>query len=128
MTTGLKTPSNYYLELINTFPPRPITNQEELIATQERIKFILDKKSDLNQDERDYVKVLGTLAYEYENISEPMPKLEGVELLQALLEEGDVQIQDLIGVFESELVVYEVLQGKRPITEKQSRKIAAFYL
>ena len=44
MTTGLKTPSNYYLQLINAFPPRPITNEAELIATQEQIDLLLDKK------------------------------------------------------------------------------------
>lgn len=25
MTTGLKNPSSYYIEIITTFPPRPIT-------------------------------------------------------------------------------------------------------
>lgn len=34
MTTGLKTPSSYYMELITTFPPRPITCEAELTATQ----------------------------------------------------------------------------------------------
>jgi HTH-type transcriptional regulator / antitoxin HigA len=43
MTTGLKTPSHYYMELINTFPPRPIANEDELDATQERINTLLDK-------------------------------------------------------------------------------------
>ncbi|HBE49841.1 MAG TPA: transcriptional regulator, partial [Cyanobacteria bacterium UBA11369] len=30
MTTGLKIPSSYYIELITNFPPRPITNEAEL--------------------------------------------------------------------------------------------------
>ncbi|WP_414583209.1 transcriptional regulator [Scytonema sp. PCC 10023] len=60
MTSGLKTPSTYYIELINTFRPRPITNEAELIATQNRMNFILDKEN-VTQDDRDYLKVLGTL-------------------------------------------------------------------
>ncbi len=32
MMTGLKTPSSYYIEIITTFPPRPITCEAELIA------------------------------------------------------------------------------------------------
>jgi hypothetical protein len=40
MTTGLKTPSSYYIEMIVTFPPRPITCEAELIATQNRIDSI----------------------------------------------------------------------------------------
>ncbi|MDF5728237.1 MAG: transcriptional regulator [Rhizonema sp. PD38] len=89
MTCGLKTPSSYYINLINTFPPRPITNEAELIATQNRINFILDK-GNLTQDDRDYLKVLGTLIYDYEQNHEPMPTLRGVELLKALLEESNL--------------------------------------
>ncbi len=41
MTTGLKTPSPYYLDLVTEFAPRPITNEAELIATQERVNELL---------------------------------------------------------------------------------------
>jgi HTH-type transcriptional regulator/antitoxin HigA len=81
MTTGLKTPSNYYLQLINAFPPRPITNEAELIATQEQIDSFLDKKN-ITQDDKDYLKVLGTLVYDYEKEHEPMPVPRGIELLK----------------------------------------------
>ncbi|WP_013322868.1 transcriptional regulator [Gloeothece verrucosa] len=86
MMSGLKTPSNYYLELVTSFPPRPITNEEELIANQNRINFILDKGL-LNEDEKDYLRVFGMLVYEYEEKHKPMPKLEGVDLLKAVMEE-----------------------------------------
>jgi HTH-type transcriptional regulator / antitoxin HigA len=69
MTVGLKTPSNYYMELITTFPPRPIANDEELTATQNRINEILDRAS-ITSDDRDYLKVLGTLVYDYEEAHE----------------------------------------------------------
>jgi HTH-type transcriptional regulator / antitoxin HigA len=74
MTTGINPPSNYYMELITDFPPRPVTNDAELTATQERINSILDKRN-LTQDDRDYLRVLGILVYEYEEEYEPMPKL-----------------------------------------------------
>ena len=75
MTTGLKTPNSYYMELITTFPPRPITNEAELIATQNRINDILDK-GPLTRDDRDYLSVLGMLVYEYEEKHEPpMPEI-----------------------------------------------------
>lgn len=118
MTSGLETPSSYYLELITTFPPRPITNEEELIATQNRINSILDK-GQLNQDEKDYLRVLGMLVYEYEEKHEPMPKLEGVDLLQAVMEEGNLQPKDLVSIFGSEFIVKDILEGKREITEQE---------
>lgn len=86
----MKTPTSYYIKLITTFLPRPITNDVELIATQNQINHILDKGK-LTQDDRDYLKVLGTLVYDYEDKNEPMPTLKGVELLKALLEESNLQ-------------------------------------
>jgi len=74
MTTGLRTPSTYYLSLITKFPPRPITNDAELIANQQMINSILDKNN-LNQDDQDYLRVLGMLVYEYEEKNEQFPEL-----------------------------------------------------
>ena len=63
MTLG--TPStNPYIEFLTSFPPRPITSEEELIATQKVIDSLIDK-GELTADEQDYLNVLGTLVYEY---------------------------------------------------------------
>ena len=43
MTTVLKEANNYYLQLVIEFPPRPIKNNEELMATQNRVHYILDQ-------------------------------------------------------------------------------------
>jgi HTH-type transcriptional regulator / antitoxin HigA len=126
MMNGLKTPSSYYMELLASFPPRPITNEAELIATQERINVILDKGK-LTQDDRDYLKVLGTLVYDYEEKYEPMPCLKGVELLKALLEESNLQIKDLSFIFESESNGLEILHGKRKLTAKQINQLSDFF-
>lgn len=69
MTSGLKTPSRYYLELITAFPPRPITNELEYEATQAQINKILDKPQ-LNSDDRAYLKILGLTIYDYEEQTE----------------------------------------------------------
>ena len=126
MTTGLKTPSSYYIELITTFPPRPITNDAELIATQNRINSILDKGK-LTQDDRDDPQVLGTLVYDYEDKNEPMPILKGVELLKALLEESNLQPKDLASICESESIVLDILDGKRELTASHMKELAAFF-
>ena len=71
------------MNLINSFPPRPIDNEAELVATQNKINSILDKQN-LTQDDKDYLRVLGMLVYEYEENHEIIPEIKGVELLQAL--------------------------------------------
>lgn len=126
MTRGLKTPSSYYIDLINTFPPRPITNEAELIATQNRINSLLDK-GNLTQDDRDYLKVLGTLVYDYEQNHEPMPTLRGVELLKALLEESNLQPKDLIHICESESTVLDILTGTNLLSDHQIKELATFF-
>ena len=126
MMTGSKTPSSYYIELITTFPPRPITNDAELIATQNRINSILDKGK-LTQDDRDYLKVLGTLVYDYEDKNEPMPTLKSVELLKALLEESNLQPKDLAFICQSESIVLDILDGKRELTASQIKELAIFF-
>lgn len=126
MTTGLKTPSSYYMELITTFPPRPITNDTELVATQNQINSILDKGK-LTQDDRDYLKVLGTLVYDYEDKNEPMPTLKGIELLKALLEESNLQPKDLVSIFPSESIIVDILNGQRELTANQIKELAVFF-
>jgi HTH-type transcriptional regulator / antitoxin HigA len=126
MTTGLKTPSSYYIELINAFPPRPITNDAELTATQIRINALLDQKN-LTQDDRDYLKVLGTLIFDYEEKHEPMPTLSGVALVKALMEDSNLQPSDLIPIFASEEAVVEVLNCEKQLTEHQLHALAEFF-
>ncbi|TVP56856.1 MAG: helix-turn-helix domain-containing protein [Nodularia sp. (in: Bacteria)] len=126
MTSGLKTPSSYYIELMTIFPPRPITNNDELIATQSRINGILDQ-GNLTQDDRDYLKVLATLVYDYEESHELIPTLQGVECLQALLEESNLQPQDLADILESESTVLDIFNGKRQLTVMEIQKLANFF-
>jgi len=126
MTTGLKTPSSYYLQLINTFPPRPINNEAQLLATQDQIDAIIDRQN-ITQDDKDYLQVLGTLVYDYEQKHEPMPVVGGIELLKALMNEDNLQPCDLISIFEDESSIALVLDKKQEITAKQVQKLGNFF-
>lgn len=126
MTTGLKTPSSYYLQLINTFPPRPINNEAQLLATQDQIDAIIDRQN-ITQDDKDYLEVLGTLVYDYEQKHEPMPVLEGIELLKALMSEENLQPCDLLSIFEDESSVMEILEKRQEMTAKQVQKLGDFF-
>jgi len=126
MTIGLKNPSNDYIELIADFPPRPIACEAELIATQNRINDILDRRQ-LTQDDRDYLNVLGTLVYDYEQKHQPMPVLKGIKLLKALMVEDNIQEKDLVDIFSTESLLAEVLNGKREMTATQIQKLAEFF-
>jgi HTH-type transcriptional regulator/antitoxin HigA len=126
MTTGIKTPNNYYINLVTEFPPRPISNEVELRATQHRVNTILDKEN-LTQDDRDYLRVLGMLIYEYEEKYERLPELKNADLLQALMEEYNLQIKDFLDIFETEETISGVLQGKRMINSQEYQNLIRKY-
>ncbi|WP_238392878.1 helix-turn-helix domain-containing protein [Myxacorys almedinensis] len=114
------------MQLINAFPPRPITTEVELEATQTQINSILDRGR-LTQDDQDYLKVLGMLVYEYEEKTEVFPRLTGVELLRALLDEMSLMPEDLVPIVGAESTVVEILNGMSQPTEIQVQQLAAFF-
>ncbi|MEH1868066.1 MAG: transcriptional regulator [Nostoc sp.] len=114
-----------YIKLLKSFPPRPITSEEEFLATQEVIDSLIDK-GELTPDEQDYLNVLGTLVYEYPK-HHSIPDIHGVELLQALIAEFCLRQKDLVPIFKTEYIVSEVLSGQRKLTVNHIGKLAEFF-
>ena len=125
MTLGLSSNLNY-LELLNTFPPRPIANEEDFNKTQKIIDTLIDK-GELTPDEQDYLSVLGSLIRDYEDINLTLPKLNPVELIQALLDDAGLQIQDLIFIFGNEINLSKILTNQQELTLSQIKKLAEFF-
>lgn len=125
MTPGLNKPKTY-IELLQSFPPRPIKSEEEMLATQEVIDSLLDR-DELTPDEEDYLDLLGTLVYEYEQTQEPIPDIYGVELLKVLMEENELRQKDLVPVFKTESIVSDILKGRRELTKRHIQELAKFF-
>ncbi|MEA5532517.1 helix-turn-helix domain-containing protein [Crocosphaera sp. XPORK-15E] len=117
---------DYYRELLQQFPPRTIKSDEELEIMQERVNSLLDK-SELMADEQDYLDLLGTLIYQYEQTQNLIPDIYGVELLRVLIEERGLKQKDLVPVFNTESIVSDVLNGKRELNKKHIQKLANFF-
>jgi HTH-type transcriptional regulator / antitoxin HigA len=116
-----------YLQLLQAFPPRPITSDANLKETQSVINQLLDKP-DLTAEEEDYLDVLGTLVYEYEQQQEEIiPDIYGIELLKALISEYDLKQKDLISIFKTESIVSDVLNAKRQLTVRHIQELAEFF-
>ena len=114
-----------YLELLKQYPPRPIHNEEDLDMMQEVINRLLDKPQ-LTVEEREYLNVLGSLIYEYEENQEPIPDIYGLELLKFILEERNLQKQDLLSIFESKSTLDDILDGQQELTPIYIQKLANF--
>jgi HTH-type transcriptional regulator / antitoxin HigA len=118
--------SDRYVELLIQFPPKTIDSEAALKATQLVVDRLLDSKS-LTVEERDYLNLLGMLIYEYEQKHVPIPDLQGVELLKALIEELDLKQKDLVPIFKTESIVSAVLNGQRQFTVEHIEKLAALF-
>lgn len=114
-----------YLELLKQYPPRPIDNEEDLEMMQEVINRLLDKPQ-LTVEEREYLNVLGSLIYEYEENQEPIPDIYGLELLKFILKERNLQKQDLLSIFESKSTLDDILDGQQDLTTVYIQKLANF--
>lgn len=115
-----------YLQLLQKFPPRTINNDEELDNTVAVIDELLDRPS-LSYEESDYLNVLGTLVFDYEQKTEPFPDIYGVELLKVLIAERGLLQKDLISVFKTESIVSDILNGKRQLTLRHILQLAQFF-
>ena len=114
-----------YLELLKQYPPRPIDNEEDLEMMQQVINRLLDKPQ-LTVEEREYLNVLGSLIYEYEENQEPIPDIYGLELLKFILEERNLQKQDLLSIFESKSTLDDIFDGQQELTPIYIQKLANF--
>jgi HTH-type transcriptional regulator / antitoxin HigA len=115
-----------YIELLNTFPPRPIKTEEDLEVTQSVVNSLIDQGK-LSQDEKDYLNLLGTLIYEYEEAQDIVPDIFGVELLKVLIAELNLRQKDLVSIFKTESIVSDVLNGKRQLTVEHIQGLADFF-
>jgi HTH-type transcriptional regulator/antitoxin HigA len=133
MTRGIAK-SEPYVELLRSFPPRPISDEVEFAATQSVVDALLDRGASRNEnrpeitaDEQDYLNVLGTLIAEYEQTLDPLPDISGVELLEVLIAEQNLRQKDLVPIFKAESIVSDVLHGRRKLTVEHIQKLAAFF-
>ncbi|MBE9033298.1 hypothetical protein IQ266_26550 [filamentous cyanobacterium LEGE 11480] len=74
------------LKRLTDFPPHLIQDEATLQATQTWINQLLDGQ--LDDDIRDYLRVLGMLVYEYEARTEVIPLRSPEERAQALTAEA----------------------------------------
>jgi HTH-type transcriptional regulator/antitoxin HigA len=115
-----------YIELLQKFPPRPITSELDFKTTQIIVNQLLDKL-ELTPEEEDYLDVLGTLISEYEKEEDMIPDIYGIELLKALIEERNLKQKDLVPIFKTESIISDILNGKRQLTTRHIQELADFF-
>lgn len=115
-----------YIDLLKSFPPRPIKSDEDLEEIQRVVDELLDRE-ELTEEEEDYLDLLGILIHEYEEKQDFVPDIYGIDLVKALIVELNLKQKDLVPIFKTESIVSDVLKGKRQLTSEHIQKLAKFF-
>lgn len=116
-----------YLELIQTFPLRPLRSDAEL----DRAVAVIDRlvtRAKLSAGERDYLDVLSDLVHKYETTANPIPTASESEVLRYLMTaRGINQVQLSRETAIPVSTISEVLSGKRRLSRKNVATLARFF-
>ncbi|MCE9603811.1 MAG: helix-turn-helix domain-containing protein [Planctomycetia bacterium] len=116
-----------YLELVGTFPLRPLTGDAQLRRAHQ-VAESLEAKEKLSRDERDYLEVLGDIIEKYEDREvtvEPVSDGEMITFLLRLKKVTQSVVARETGIPSS--VLSNVLHGKRRLNRGQIGKLAAYF-
>jgi HTH-type transcriptional regulator / antitoxin HigA len=122
----IATDSHAYVEMLTTFPPRPIKSAIECDKLQAVIDQLLDAEQ-LSEEQCDYLNLLGLLMEDYEAKNFPVSDIYGVELLKVLIADRGLKQKDLVPIFKTESIVSAVLHGQRSLTVEHIEKLADFF-
>lgn len=84
----------------------------------------LMKKPHRSAEERKYVRLLAALVENYESKRYPTPKVKPEEVLAELIEQNDLRQKDLVPLLGPESVVSEIVNGKRPLSAANIKKLS----
>jgi len=116
-----------YLELVRTFPLRPIRSEAELDRATAIIHALLDR-DDLDPAEDDYLDILGDLVERYEDVHHPIAPASDADMLRFLLDQKSVTqlaVAKETGIANTTLSA--VLNEKRSLTREHITKLARYF-
>jgi HTH-type transcriptional regulator/antitoxin HigA len=119
--------SEKYLDLIRSFPLRPIRSEADLDRATAVMHELVDAKS-LTAPESDYLLILGNLIEEYEAKNHPIKDLLPHEVLAALMESRDVsqtEVAKATGIPVS--TISELLSQKREFNVAHVQKLCGYF-
>jgi HTH-type transcriptional regulator/antitoxin HigA len=100
---------------------KPIRTDEDYHRALKEIESLMRAKAGTAEDER--LDVLATLVEAYERKHFPMDLPDPVEAIKFAMDQRDLTVRDLEPMIGRPNRVYEVLNGKRPLTLKMIWKL-----
>ena len=102
---------------------RPIRNDADLMAALAEVDQLIEGDPELGTPAGDKLDVLATLIETYESKNYPVDKPDPIEAIKFRMEQGGLGVTDLVPLIGNSNRVYEVLNGKRPLTLRMIRNL-----
>jgi len=125
--TAMAKISSKYLELIRSFPLRPIRSEAELDRAEAMLHRLLDAPS-LSAAEEDYLEILGNLIEEYESKAHPVEPLPPHQMLAMSIESKGLtqtEVSRATGIPVS--TISELIAQKREFNRAHIEKLCAYF-
>jgi HTH-type transcriptional regulator/antitoxin HigA len=116
-----------YLELIRSFPLRPIRSEAELDRAEAMLHRLLDAPS-LSAPEQDYLEILGNVITEYESKAHPIETLPPNQMLAMSIESKGVtqtEVSRATGIPVS--TISELIARKREFNRAHVEKLCGYF-
>lgn len=115
-----------YAALVETFPARPIRNDEQLHQAVARTDELLSI-SGRSEDEQDYLEVLSLLIEDYEHANVPIPSVSAAEIARLLVNEHGLTQAQIIPLLGNKQKAMALLSGTRPLDLRQGARCARYF-
>ncbi|HMS43250.1 MAG TPA: helix-turn-helix domain-containing protein [Pyrinomonadaceae bacterium] len=113
-----------YGRLLLDVLPSSIDSDEEYDRIESIFNNLFNKKK-LSLEEERLFHLLADLLEDYgKKVSGEIPPITPRELLSVLMKDNGLKQTDLAGIFGTQSIVSEVLNGKREITKSQAKALA----
>jgi len=116
-----------YLSLVEHFPLRRISTEDELDGAIDMVNSLLDRDS-LDPWEEAYLEVLSDLVERYETTEHPMAPVSDADMLQHLIEaRGVTQAEVAAAARIAESTISAVIRGKRKLARRHLEALANYF-
>jgi HTH-type transcriptional regulator/antitoxin HigA len=109
---------------LRRFRAPTVVRSEEQNAHYTAVLAELDRKKRLTSEEEKLAELLTLLITEYEEKQFRLPKATPLEVLRELMRANNLRQKDLLGVFGTESIASEVLNGKRELNKEHIRRLS----
>ncbi len=128
MTTLSTFDEQKYARLLSRALPVKIRTEAEYDRMNAVIRELVDRDEEgLSPEEERLVDLLSDLIQQYDEEHYPVKDLTPHGMLRSLMDDNGLGQKDIWPLFGSQDVASEVLDGKRPISRTQAKKLGDFF-